>query len=541
MAIQVNGTTVIDNSRNLNNIASIDATTAAAINAGGVGGTDVQFTATANISKGQPIAINDSGQAQPVQLTTSDIYNAHSVTGFTGYTSNTGQVLHIANVSEPNLYCIMGHYNYYNYLAFVIVDDSGNFTYKGPYYMGGYSGGNYERVFDVATDGQGNWGFCYAHYHGSANTHYKRVGTFSTDSSYNVSNMSTSGILVGGDNYMFNFRVASYDTNRFCLIYKNNQTTVKNLKYYTFYRNGSSVAGLSGGNLGSTAGEASILNMVGHIDPYVATNQCVISGHGYSTNTTFGDSNNSSQFTPYATVLTFSNNVPSVSNTVYKASFSGVSGSGNNSDNNYNQRALVNGYLQSYRNTYGNEGTLWQKASTSSTVINEIRGMGGNSGNGQPSYLNSYKAFMHGNIAYTARNGFIDRWDLASGSYILENETVYGTQTNLQTTSLNNGITGHINSNGRMHTFSTGTSLLYYNVVTLGNVTGLYGVAKAAATSGNPVSMAVQGQTVDGYSNLIIGGGVGFNSAGTAIISSGTPRVGVAVAADEILIDTIGL
>jgi len=38
MAIQVNGTTVIDNSRNLNNISSIDATTAAAINAAGVGG-----------------------------------------------------------------------------------------------------------------------------------------------------------------------------------------------------------------------------------------------------------------------------------------------------------------------------------------------------------------------------------------------------------------------------------------------------------------------------------------------------------------------
>ena len=46
MAIQVNGTTVIDNSRNLTNISSIDSTTATAIGNAGVGGTlvDLGFT-----------------------------------------------------------------------------------------------------------------------------------------------------------------------------------------------------------------------------------------------------------------------------------------------------------------------------------------------------------------------------------------------------------------------------------------------------------------------------------------------------------------
>lgn len=38
MAIKVNGTTVIDDSRGLSNIASVDATSAAAITAAGVGG-----------------------------------------------------------------------------------------------------------------------------------------------------------------------------------------------------------------------------------------------------------------------------------------------------------------------------------------------------------------------------------------------------------------------------------------------------------------------------------------------------------------------
>ena len=40
MAIQVNGTTVIDNSRNLTNIASVDAATVAALGAAGVGGSN---------------------------------------------------------------------------------------------------------------------------------------------------------------------------------------------------------------------------------------------------------------------------------------------------------------------------------------------------------------------------------------------------------------------------------------------------------------------------------------------------------------------
>ena len=47
MAIQVNGTEVISNSRALNNIASLDATTVAAIGAAGVGGSTVFLGTTA--------------------------------------------------------------------------------------------------------------------------------------------------------------------------------------------------------------------------------------------------------------------------------------------------------------------------------------------------------------------------------------------------------------------------------------------------------------------------------------------------------------
>ena len=46
MAIQVSGTEVISNARALNNIASIDATTAASIGAAGVGGKILQVVST---------------------------------------------------------------------------------------------------------------------------------------------------------------------------------------------------------------------------------------------------------------------------------------------------------------------------------------------------------------------------------------------------------------------------------------------------------------------------------------------------------------
>jgi len=48
MAIQVNGTTVIDNSRQLTNIASVDATTVAALNTAGVGGGSAEWQTVAS-------------------------------------------------------------------------------------------------------------------------------------------------------------------------------------------------------------------------------------------------------------------------------------------------------------------------------------------------------------------------------------------------------------------------------------------------------------------------------------------------------------
>lgn len=62
MAIQVSGTTVVDDSRNLTNIASVDATTVASISAAGVGGGGTHdFVASGAISNGDIVILNSDG------------------------------------------------------------------------------------------------------------------------------------------------------------------------------------------------------------------------------------------------------------------------------------------------------------------------------------------------------------------------------------------------------------------------------------------------------------------------------------------------
>jgi hypothetical protein len=71
MAIQISGTEVISNSRGLNNIASVDATTAASISAAGVGGGGGthSFTASGAISAGDVVVLNSNGTVSTPTVT----------------------------------------------------------------------------------------------------------------------------------------------------------------------------------------------------------------------------------------------------------------------------------------------------------------------------------------------------------------------------------------------------------------------------------------------------------------------------------------
>jgi hypothetical protein len=87
MAIQISGTEVISNSRGLNNIASVDATTAASISAAGVGGGGtIDFTASGAISAGDVVVLNSNGTV--------------SVAGQTFTTPTDPPTLHTTSVYE---------------------------------------------------------------------------------------------------------------------------------------------------------------------------------------------------------------------------------------------------------------------------------------------------------------------------------------------------------------------------------------------------------------------------------------------------------
>ena len=93
MALKVGGTEVISNARALSNIASIDATTAAAIGAGGVGGGGtVDFTASGSLSNGDLVKLNSNGTVSVVAGG-----GAGSATVF-----ETGQALDIGSTFDSN-------------------------------------------------------------------------------------------------------------------------------------------------------------------------------------------------------------------------------------------------------------------------------------------------------------------------------------------------------------------------------------------------------------------------------------------------------
>jgi hypothetical protein len=68
MAIKVNGTTVINDSRALSNIASVDATTAAAIGNAGVGGASTLISDSVSVGTGATFSVSFSGSYRAYRL-----------------------------------------------------------------------------------------------------------------------------------------------------------------------------------------------------------------------------------------------------------------------------------------------------------------------------------------------------------------------------------------------------------------------------------------------------------------------------------------
>jgi len=118
MAFQINTTEVISDSIGLNNIASVDATTAASISAAGVGGGGTHtFTADGAISAGDVVVLNSDGTVSTVTQTTTSasdgssnaiggsIYNYWSTAC---YDANSGNVVGAYQDNGSRVYCAVG-------------------------------------------------------------------------------------------------------------------------------------------------------------------------------------------------------------------------------------------------------------------------------------------------------------------------------------------------------------------------------------------------------------------------------------------------
>ena len=147
MAIKVNGTTVINDSRQLQNVASVDATTVAALGAAGVGGGANEWTTLSNtysFNYNMVWGSNNSGWLNASTVLTGmpndfkyfmfiikGTLTAPTSSGWYGYFEGAETQLRIGSSSS-------------NYTAFTDLDKPGM---QGVFYPPSYSGGVYSRKY----------------------------------------------------------------------------------------------------------------------------------------------------------------------------------------------------------------------------------------------------------------------------------------------------------------------------------------------------------------------------------------------------------
>ena len=119
MALKVGGTEVITNARQLSNIASVDATTVAALGAAGVGGGGGSFDAVASgaISNGDPVSLNSDGTV----TTTSGFAGAVA----TFLSATTASEINVVYDSNANKSLIIFRRSDTNHLKAVVATVSG--------------------------------------------------------------------------------------------------------------------------------------------------------------------------------------------------------------------------------------------------------------------------------------------------------------------------------------------------------------------------------------------------------------------------------
>ena len=544
MAIQVNGTQVIGNSRELTNIASVDATTVAAFGAAGVGGVNATYTADGAISQGVFLNIKSGGLAKAGSASNDTVfsYATASQAATTLYaTSGRGCTKYFP---DANVFALVGRVGEYGYgqvaVQMVIKNADHSLTVRSHVQVGRNVAQGWAGIADITTDGAGNWCMLYACYNGGS--HQWTVNTFTTDSNYNISNMSSPYSLSTGDLYKFAGQIAAYDTNKFCVV-RNTDNGVRQVSYHTVARNGTSVSHLSSGTLGSSESAqngTSPVGLKGFTEPNINANKAVISVKSQS-NSSWGGSGVQGLC---AATLTFSNNVPSIgarspvgtlvssfgTDTFLSPTTYAVHAQDMSSDGTF----LAGQHASSATNSNGNV-YAFRKASASSDTITKVTtaGLQNFSGAAVYNYGNktyiTYSTSLGTKIIYSVETGLPLRSLPLSGSKagdFLMNGTSGTTQINAMADI---GFLTFQEQSG----FASGTKYQFTNVAT---ISGAFGISKAAASSGSSVGVAVLGQVVGGYSNLEVGSAYSSSSPTGSVEKTGGEALGVAISSTELLV-----
>lgn len=154
MAIKVGGTDVIDNSRGLKNIATVDATTAASITAAGVGGGgSLDFTADEAISAGDPVAVKTNGNIEGISASLTrgnTTYYNMSLNQFNTYGVGYDMTFNTTRKHYTRYFRTSG--NDFRGRTFTLGEDEPNITgsasFGNPGYGAGYVFGNETSIYN---------------------------------------------------------------------------------------------------------------------------------------------------------------------------------------------------------------------------------------------------------------------------------------------------------------------------------------------------------------------------------------------------------
>ena len=531
MAIKVNGTTVINDSRALTNIASVDATTVAALGAAGVGGgVELSYTALSTITKGKIVTINKNGQGALGSLPVAT--DRISATCGMFIEGGRGTAMYLAN---ENVYAIGGFTSSGSrQMRFMRINPDNTVVLGNLFGVGSSAPSNgYGQFFKFTADGQGNYACAFGGYNGAVHPTY--IKTFNLNSSLNVTNASGNTQLEY-DGYYDRSDMAAYGTNKFMYIYHEGTTSNYGLKYRTFSKSGSSHTTHTDTSFMTVSGKAVVSNLIGREGPNVSDGQLVCTGAGDSTflnNAGFSGVSGQHQFA--CTINMSGNTISSITSKVLGATVVSNATDPANNHNGFRHYPMTTaGYIYASHSTGSTQSSaaIWKKASLASDTLTYVRGFNMSENFGVDPE-NNLEIWPTNSTSLTFK-------DIASGAAVSTAAIPVATTGNFDEDWNEGYATTYWVQNNVLFNMTrpNATAGNYHRkTLDLGNMSGgLVGMATENASAGQTFELASLGTLVDGFSNLVIGAGYGLGITADGVLEKGVkPTIAVATSNTELL------